>query len=108
MPTVVAITAIRAGIRDARNGEPAFLWALLTNRPERPRLFRSALRDVGRIFLIAVVLDGVYQVVVLKAFHVGQVLLVAVACAVVPYLLIRGPAMRIARVLMRSEVGEER
>ena len=98
MPTVVAILAIRAGLRDARAGEPAFLWALLSRRAERGRLMRSAAKDIGRIFLVAVVLDTVYQLVFLGAWHPGQMLIVAVACAIVPYALIRGPAMRLARL----------
>ena len=99
MPTVVTIVAIRAGLRDAREGKPAFLWALLTNRQQRSKLLRSALKDIGRIFIVAIVMDLAYQIFVLHAFHVGQLLIVAVACAVVPYVLIRGPAMRIARAL---------
>ena len=39
MPTVVAILAIRA-VRGAREGQPAFLWALLTN-PFAPSASRS-------------------------------------------------------------------
>jgi hypothetical protein len=61
MPTVVAILAIRAGLKDAREGRPAFLWAILTNPAERRELFRSALKDVGKIFTVAVVLDTAYQ-----------------------------------------------
>ena len=102
MPTVVTLVAIRAGVRDARDGKPAFLWALLTDRHERPKLLRSALKDIGRIFLVAIVLDTAYQIFVLHAFHVGQALIVAVTCAVVPYVLVRGPAMRIARALGRK------
>ena len=40
MPTVVAILAVRAGLRGAREGQPAFLWALLTN-PFAPSASRS-------------------------------------------------------------------
>ena len=107
MPTVVTLVAIRAGLRDAREGRPAFLWAILTNRQERPKLLRSALKDIGRIFLVAIVLDTAYQLFVLHAFHVGQTLIVAVACAVVPYVLVRGPAMRIARALGRTPAPPE-
>ena len=102
MPIVVTVFAIRAGLRDAREGQPAFLWALLKNPADRPGLFRSALKDTGRIFLVAIVLDTTYQLLVLRWLYPVQVLIVAVACAVVPYVLIRGPVARIARALGKS------
>ena len=46
MPTVVTILAIRAGLRDARDGQSAFLWALLTHPTERRGLFRSGVKDI--------------------------------------------------------------
>ncbi len=97
MPIVVSIIAICAGLKDAREKRPAFFWAILTDRRERPRLFRSAMKDIARIFIVAIVLDTVYQLLVLRAFHVAQALIVAVACAIVPYVLLRGPVTRLAR-----------
>jgi len=99
MPTVVTFLAIRAGLRDAREGRKPCLWAVFSTPHERMHLFRSALKDIGRIFIVAMVLDTVYQFMVLRAFYVFQALIIAVACAIVPYLLIRGPVTRIARLL---------
>jgi hypothetical protein len=53
MPTVVTILAIRAGLKDAREVQPEFLWAILTDRARRPQLVRSGLKDIGRIFIVA-------------------------------------------------------
>jgi hypothetical protein len=97
MPTVVTILAIRAGLKDARESKPAFLWAILTNKTERRRTIRSGLKDIGKIFVVALVLDTTYQLVVLQAFYVVQVLIVAVVCAIVPYVMIRGPITRLTR-----------
>lgn len=102
MPTVVTVLAIRAGVRDARAGRPAFLWGVLTSRAQRRPLLRAAVRDLGRVFLFACVLDTVYQLVVLRAFHPVQVLIVAVACAIAPYALVRGPATRLWRARSRA------
>ena len=102
MPIVVSVFAIRAGLRDAREGRPPFLGALLKNTADRPRLLRSALKDTGRIFIVAVVLDTTYQLLVLRWLYPVQVLIVAVACAIVPYVVIRGPAARIARALRKG------
>ncbi len=97
MPIVVTIIAIRAELRDAREGRPVLSGKFFIKRTEFRQLFRSAVEDVGKIFIVAVVLDTAYQLFVLRAFHIGQLLIVAVGCAVVPYVLIRGPVMRLAR-----------
>jgi hypothetical protein len=99
MPTMVTILAIRAGLRDARTGQPAFLWAVLTNPVERRQLLRSAIKDIGRIFVFALVLDATYQLVVLQWLYPVQLLIVAVTCAIVPYVLVRGPVGRLTRRL---------
>ncbi len=105
MPTVVTILAIRAYLRDVREGKPTFLGAFFKNPTERRRLLRSGLKDFGRIFIIACVLDTIYQIWVLRSFYFGELLVVAVACAIVPYFLVRGPVMRIAHMLYRKWKG---
>lgn len=101
MPTVVTFFAVRAGLRDAREGRPAVSWAVLGNPAERTRVIRSAMKDIGRVFVTALVVDTTYQLVVLRAFHFLQLLIVAVGCAIVPYILIRGPVTRLTRALRR-------
>ena len=103
MPTVVTILAIRADLRDAREGRPAFLGAFFTDPIERRRLLRSAIKDIGKVFLVAIVLDTTYQLWVLMSFHIGQLLIVAIVCAVVPYVLVRGPITRLARRLYQNK-----
>ena len=102
MPTVVTLLALRADRRDAREGRPAFLGAFIKDPAERRRLFRSALKDIGRVFIVAIVLDTAYQLIVFHWVYPGQLLTVAIVCAVVPYVLVRGPITRIARLLHRK------
>ena len=101
MPTVVTILAIRAHLRDVREGNPLFLGAFITSPTERQRLLRSGLKDFGRIFIVACVLDTIYQIVALKGFYPGEMVFVAVVCAVVPYFLVRGPITRLVHLLRR-------
>ena len=105
MPTVVTILGIRAGLRDAREGQPPFLWAIVTNPADRARLVRSAAKDIGRVFIMAIVVDTTYQLFVLRWLYPVQLLIVAVACAIVPYVLIRGPVMRLMRGRHRHRTG---
>ena len=97
MPTVVSIIAIRAGLRDAREGRPTFLWTFFFNPSERRRLLRSGWKDVGRIIIVALVLDTVYQLIVFRAFYIVQAMIVAFVCAVLPYILLRGPTNLLTR-----------
>jgi len=105
MPTVVTILAIRAHLRDVKEGNPIFFGAFVTSPTERRRLFRSGLKDFGRVFVIACVLDTVYQLMALRSFHPGQMLIVAVMCAIVPYFLVRGPITRFAHFLQQRWRG---
>ena len=102
MPLVVTFLAIRGGLRDARQGRKPYLWAIISSPGERPKLFRSALNDVGRIFIMAMILDTIYQFMVLRAFFIFQALIIALGCAILPYLIIRGPVTRIAHLFRRK------
>jgi hypothetical protein len=102
MPTVVTLLALRADWKDAREGRQAFLGAFIADPVERRRLFRMALKDIGRIFIVAIVLDTTYQLLVFRWVYPGEVLIVAIVCAIVPYVLVRGPITRTARLLYRK------
>jgi hypothetical protein len=106
MPTVVTLLAIRAGLRDAREGQPAFLWGIISDPNRRRQRMLAAWKDITRIFIVAIVLDTLYQLMVLRAFYVVQALIVAVACAIVPYVIFRGPATRLAHLLSAKQAGE--
>lgn len=116
-PIVAGILAIRSGLKDARQEQPAFLWAAVTNPAYRPELLRQGWKDVGKVFIIAAVLDAIYQLIVQRGVYVLELLIVATALAIVPYILIRGPVTRIAKGLAHrgggceqqaSSPGEER
>ena len=105
MPIVVSVLAVRAHLRDVREGRPTELWAFLKDPAERRRLFRSGLRDFGKVFIVAVVLDTTYQLLVFGWVYPAEVLFIAVMCAVVPYFLVRGPVTRVARTLLGKRSG---
>ena len=95
-PTMAIIFALRAGLKDARTGKPAYLWAVLTNPAHRRDLLRDGWKDVAKVFTIAFVLDTVYQLIELHWFYPLQALLIAFVLAFLPYLLLRGPFRRLA------------
>jgi hypothetical protein len=97
-----SLLAIVAGLKDAREGRPTFLWTALTNRAHRPDLFRQGRNDMGKVFALAVLLDAIYELIVQHGVYVLELLIVATSLAVVPYILLRGPVSRIAKWLMRG------
>jgi len=102
-PLVAACIAVWSGIKDARAGRPAFLWTTITDPAQRPTLLREGWKDVGKVFIIAIVLDAVYQLIQLRAVHLLELLIVAPLLAFVPYILLRGPVTRLAKALMHRD-----
>ena len=96
-PTVAIGLAIRAGLVDAREGRPPFLWNIRSSPGRRRELLRTGWKDVGTVFAVALILDSIYQVIVHSAIYPLELLITATVLALVPYALIRGPVTRIAR-----------
>jgi len=96
-PTVAAIFAIRSGLKDAREGRPAFLWTMLTNPASRDDLMKDGWKSVGKVFIIAMALDIVYQLIVAHFIYPFEVIVTAFLLAIVPYICLRGLVTRIAR-----------
>ena len=95
-PTVAAVLAIRAGVKDAREGRTPYLWSMFTSSAHRIQLVRDGWKDIGKVFIIAVVLDVVYALIVHRWIFPGQALLVGTVLAIAPYALIRGAIARVA------------
>jgi hypothetical protein len=96
-PLMAIIFAIRSGIRDAREGRPAYFWAIFTDPANRRDMLRDGWKSVGKVFIFAIIMDLIYQLIVFRWFYPGEALLVAAMLAIIPYLFIRGPVNRIAR-----------
>lgn len=101
-PTMAALLALRAGLKDAREGRPPYFWTLVTDSTQRSNLLREGWRAVARVFVLALVMDIIYQLIVLGWIYPLELVTVAILLAVMPYLLLRGPVNRIARRWRRS------
>ena len=96
-PIMVTILAILDGLKDARAGRSPYLWTILSDPAQRASHLREGLKRVSRVIVFALLMDAIYQFMVLGRFYPGEALVIAFVLAVLPYLLIRGPAARIAR-----------
>jgi hypothetical protein len=98
---LMAITfAVIDGVKDAKAGKPAYFWALLSTSGSRKDIMKEGWKSVGRIFILAIILDVIYQMKVHGSVFAGQLLIVAFVLAIVPYLILRGPVNRIARLII--------
>ncbi|HEX5697537.1 MAG TPA: hypothetical protein VFX90_02700 [Rhodoferax sp.] len=95
-PLMAIFFAIRDGRKDAREGRPAYGWALLTNSEHRRYLLKDGWKGFRNVFVIAAVLDVVYQFIAIGSWRPLQALTTALLLAVVPYLLLRGPVNRLS------------
>jgi hypothetical protein len=100
-PCVAAVIAIRAGWKDAREGRPAYGWAIMTDPVHRRERLREGWKDVAKVFVAAVIIDSVYEIIVFHRIYPHQPLVVAATLAIVPYFLIRGPLNRVAQHWIR-------
>jgi hypothetical protein len=97
-PTMAIIFAIRDGLKDAKAGRSFYFYALFTEPDNRRSLLREGLKSVAKIFVLAIVLDTVYQLIVFHWLYPVETLIVAFCLALLPYLLLRGTANRVARL----------
>lgn len=96
-PIVAAILAILAGLKDAKTGNPPYFWSLLTDPDSRVDMLKDGWKSVGKVFILALVLDVAYQIYVLHFVYPGEAIIIALALAILPYLILRGLVTRIAR-----------
>jgi hypothetical protein len=97
-PTVAIVLAIRDGLKDAREGRPPHFWRMVTGPPEaRQRRARETWRAVLKVFIVAVGLDCVYQVLVFRWVYPFEAMFTGVILAILPYMILRGTVTRFAR-----------
>lgn len=96
-PCMAAFFAIRAGLADAKAGKSPYFWTMLSDPKQREELIKDGWKSVGKVFILAVVLDVVYQIIELHFVYVGEALIVAFVLAIVPFVVLRGLVTRVAR-----------
>ena len=60
-PLVATIFAVIDGVKAAKAGKPAYFWALLSAPDQRKGLVKEAWKSVGKVFIVAIILDVVYH-----------------------------------------------
>lgn len=96
-PCMAAFFAIRSGLADAKAGRSPYFWTILSDPKQRDYLLKDGWKSVGKVFILAIVLDVVYQIIELRFVYPGEAIIVAFILAILPYLLLRGLVTRFTR-----------
>ncbi|HMQ67769.1 MAG TPA: hypothetical protein PKA90_02495 [Ignavibacteria bacterium] len=102
-PLVSLVYAVIAGIKDAKADKPPFLKALILGKASRRDLLKELWKDVGKIFILATVLEIIFELIVFKTVHPLEVLRVGFFLAILPYLIMRGPVERIVHLFIKKD-----
>jgi hypothetical protein len=94
-PVMAAIAAILHGRRDARNGRSPYFWTLISKPQERIGRLREGFNATARVILLGIVMDVIYQIIVLKRFYPAESVIVALLLGFLPYLVLRGIVTRV-------------
>lgn len=109
-PLMSLLMATRDGIKDSRTGSTPYLWHIASADPQSRRAaLRDGLRSTGRILVIGILIDAVYQYKAMDGLvRPLEAVTVAFILGFLPYLLFRGPIARVARVVRRRKKTAER
>ncbi|MBS1518198.1 MAG: hypothetical protein JSS91_08925 [Bacteroidetes bacterium] len=94
-PLVSLFFAVKAGIRNSKRGDTPYLWGLIFEKGKRRDLVKEGWMDIGKLFIMALILDMAAQIIILKTVYPIEAIVTAVLLAVIPYMLINGPVNRI-------------
>ena len=102
-PIMATIAAYLDGVKDARAGRTPFFVTVLTDPAKRAGRLQEAVIATARIMLLGLIMDGIYQFIVLKTFHPAEAVIIALLLAFLPYVVLRGLIARVARRWIRRE-----
>lgn len=97
-PAMATFFGIRDGLRFAREKRSFLLWGGPSEPVERRTQFWASWRAINKVFILAIVLDSIYQYLVLNWFYPLEALFVALFVAMVPYLAVRFLVNYLARI----------
>src|SRR5262245_33092659 len=84
-PMMAVFYATRDGLQDARHGRPAYFWSILSHPGEREALLREGWRATARVIGVAAAIDAIYQVIVFGWIYPGELMIIVLTLAFVPY-----------------------
>ena len=96
-PLTAVILGIRSGLSDARLGNPPYLYGVFFHSERRAELLRSGLETVINLLLMGILMDAVFQWIILGVSYPGAALVVGPVLIMGPYALSRALSNRVSR-----------
>ncbi len=96
-PSMAIFLGVLSGLADRRAGRPPYLYGVLFHRDLRRELMRSGFETVTNLVLMGILMDAVFQWIILGVSHPGAALVVGPVLIVLPYSLARALSNRLAR-----------
>lgn len=94
-PLVGLLLGARDGAKDAKSGEPPFIFDLIINPENRKIKLASLFKSLSKTIIIAIVLDVIAQYLIFDQVRISGAIIVAVIILIVPYSLARAITNRI-------------
>src|SRR5262245_43272326 len=83
-PIMSIFFAVRDGRKDARTGQRPYFWSVFTDPADRHTLLADGWKSIGKIFILAALIDVIYQLIVIHELRPLQTVVIATLLAVVP------------------------
>jgi hypothetical protein len=96
-PIVAILLGSRDGLKDARKGDPPYLWALAFHAEHRRELLRGMFVSVRELVAVSILLDIFSQFLIFHEIHPGAAFILGPVLIGVPYAVARATACRIAK-----------
>jgi hypothetical protein len=96
-PLIAIILGIRSGREDARKGQPPFLAAVIFHPILRRDLLKSGFQTIVNLLLMGILLDSLFQWILLGTSYPGAAIVVGPVLIAVPYSVTRALTNRIVR-----------
>jgi hypothetical protein len=104
-PLIAIVLGIRGGLADARAGRPPYLYGILFRRHLRRELVASGFETVANLVLMGILMDSVFQWIILGVSYPGAAFVVGPMLILLPYSTARALANRLARFRVGSGPG---
>jgi hypothetical protein len=102
-PIMAAIFACIGGWSDAKHGNPVYFWSMFSGKTSFREVRKTAWEGVAKVFIAALILDVIYQIIVLKWIYPGETIIVATLLVFVPYLILRGPVSLLCKKFIKTQ-----
>jgi hypothetical protein len=96
-PLMAIILGIFSGRADARAGRPPYIYGVLFHRNHRSDLIRTAFSTIANLLLMGILLDAVFQWMILGVAHPGPALIMGPVLIITPYVVARALSNRLTR-----------